>query len=158
MKHTPIVLLPLLLALAHFGGAQTLIYKDDLHEAGTRFVTRDVQIVSLEEKRVFVASTCKQFAGSSANVTVLLNNNPMWLPNAGIVNFYVVDDPAKPESAALCSNIQSGQAVPYCLVPHWNSTNDIYVIATAGRVFAVTFTMTIRISPKQSKKMTSNHI
>ncbi|XP_070551267.1 uncharacterized protein [Ptychodera flava] len=118
-------------------------------EIGTRYVTRSVATVLAEQRKVFAASTCGQFVGNSANITILLNNNPEWNPVKGVVYFYVVDDPKKSEDYAICHNHPAGKpAVPFCSVQHWNSSKDLFIVTTAGRVSAVSFTVNVQFRPK----------
>ncbi|XP_070551269.1 uncharacterized protein [Ptychodera flava] len=118
-------------------------------EIGTRYVTRSVVTVLAEEGKVFTASTCGHFVGNSVNITILLNNNPEWNPVKGVVYFYVVDDESKTEQEAMCHNHPAGKAaVPFCTIQHWNSSKDLFVFTTAGRVSAVSFTMNVQFRPK----------
>ncbi|XP_077985437.1 uncharacterized protein LOC144440067 [Glandiceps talaboti] len=136
------------LLIVYFANASTFVKNDDQVqiEVGTSYVTRDVQKPTPKEKKTFVASTCKQFIGDAVNVTLLLNSNPEWIARIGVVYFYVVDDPKKPESQALCTN--GNPARPYCFVDSWKSHNDLYIMTTAGDVNAISYTVNVQFISK----------
>ncbi|XP_070551257.1 uncharacterized protein [Ptychodera flava] len=137
----------LLLAYA-IAGSCGARYRTTTLEIGTRYVTRSVTTVLAEQRKVFTATTCGHFVGNAVNVTILLNNNPSWDPIKGVVYFYVVDEPTKAQSAAVCNNNASGKALPYCSVSQWNSSKDLFIVTTAGRVSAVSFTVNVQFQPK----------
>ncbi|XP_070551261.1 uncharacterized protein [Ptychodera flava] len=135
----------LFVAIAGSHGAR---YKPTTLEIGTRYVARSVSTLLPGQRKVFAASTCGQFYGNSVNITVILNSNPTWNPLMGVVYFYVVDDPSKAVSAAMCSNNASGIALPHCSVSHWNSKKDLFVVANTGAVSDVSFTVNVQFLPK----------
>jgi len=118
----------------------------------TKYITTEVQTVDQDETIVLIGHLCAQSKGMAVNVTVLLNNNPSWEPTFGVLRYYVVDDPNKGVSKALCNNYLKGRAVPNCVVPSWPSSNDIFIKGTAGQSAAISFTVDAEIFPKTSKQ------
>lgn len=61
----------------------------------------------------------------------------MWL---NVYKFYF-----QTEKDAFCNNTveATGKAGPYCIIPSWNSTNDLYLVAKAGDVGAISFSIDI---------------
>ncbi|XP_072049615.1 uncharacterized protein [Amphiura filiformis] len=117
----------------------------------TRYITTAISTLSQGESKTFIASLCQQFLGETVNSTVLLNNNTSWQPNMGVVYYYIVDDPSKTEKDALCSNTdEAGIPGPYCIVPHWPSTKDLYLKATAGEVAAISFSIHVDVDKDQN--------
>ncbi|XP_077985638.1 uncharacterized protein LOC144440209 [Glandiceps talaboti] len=122
---------------------------------GLRYMTAEVQTVFATQSTLYKASTCREHIGDAVNISIILNNNPLWDPNNGVVYFYVVDAESKKETDALCHNHVSGKpAVPYCTVSNWKSTSDLFVYAIAGRVQAISFTMNVIFTPKTAGQRT----
>ncbi|XP_077985485.1 uncharacterized protein LOC144440119 [Glandiceps talaboti] len=118
---------------------------------GMRYITTEVTTVYARESTIYTASTCGKHIGDSVNISMILNNNPLWVPDFGVVNFYVTDAESKNESKALCHNHGADKkAVPFCFVPNWKSANNLYVHATAGNVEAISFTMNVMFAPKKA--------
>ncbi|XP_072049619.1 uncharacterized protein [Amphiura filiformis] len=110
----------------------------------TRYITTTITTLSQGEKKTFIASLCEQFTGETVNATILLNNNPSWQPTIGVVYYYIVDYPTKTEKDALCNNTdEAGKTGPYCIIPKWTSTKDLYLKARAGNVAAISFSIDI---------------
>ncbi|XP_022084362.1 uncharacterized protein LOC110975837 [Acanthaster planci] len=106
----------------------------------SRYSTVDVQTFQQDESRVFIGRLCGQSVGDAVNVTVLLNNNPGWEPVKGVVEYFVID--SNYQEGVLCSNKDSnGYATPNCLIESWPNKYDIIVIATAGSVSGIAFTL-----------------
>ncbi|XP_072049621.1 uncharacterized protein [Amphiura filiformis] len=123
----------------------------------TRYITTTISTLSQGENRTFIASLCQRFFGTTVNTTVLLDNNPWWQPNRGIVYYYIVDDPLKTEKDALCNNTdKAGKPGPYCIVPNWTSTKDLYLKARAGEIAAISFSIDVDIKENTQNKKKVN--
>ncbi|XP_077985797.1 uncharacterized protein LOC144440311 [Glandiceps talaboti] len=122
-------------------------------EVEIQYITDKVQRAFVEQPTVYKASTCKKHIGDTVNITVTLFSNPLWSPLPGVVYFYVVDAEDKDSSKALCTNHEVGKpTVPYCTVPNWNSSNDLFVYARAGYVQDVSFGLSVEFIPKTEGK------
>ncbi|XP_072049622.1 uncharacterized protein [Amphiura filiformis] len=125
----------------------------------TRYITTSISTLSQGEEKTFIASLCggHQLLYDTVNATVLLNNNPSWLPQKGVVYYYIVDDPNKTAKDALCNNTdETGETGPYCVVPKWNSTEDLYIKARAGEVDAISFSIYVVIGYNATNKEEDN--
>ncbi|XP_077985689.1 uncharacterized protein LOC144440240 [Glandiceps talaboti] len=152
MKPVTLCTVVILVGFAAVRASDIKSLKTDLL-VGMRYMTSDVQTVFATQSTLYKASTCKKHIGDAVNVSVILNNNPLWDPNNGVVYFYVVDAESKNETQALCHNHVTGKpAVPYCTVSNWKSSTDLFVYAIAGRVQAISFTMNVIFTPKKMGK------
>ncbi|XP_022101353.1 uncharacterized protein LOC110984987 [Acanthaster planci] len=117
----------------------------------TNYITTEVQTLAQDASITFIGQLCEQYKGMGVQVTVLLNNNPDWDPSVGVLYYYVVDDPNKGSSAALCNNSPGGSPQANCTVKAWPSNGDIYIKGHAGQSEAISFTLSVVIRPKASK-------
>ena len=61
----------------------------------TRYITTEETTLLQSQSKVFTATLCNRFNGNIVNATVLLNNNPSWTPEFGVVDYYITDSPTK---------------------------------------------------------------
>ncbi|XP_022111516.1 uncharacterized protein LOC110990727 [Acanthaster planci] len=120
----------------------------------TNYITTEVQTLAQEAEITFIGQLCEQSKGFEVEVTVLLNNNPDWDPSVGVLYYYVVDDPNKGSSAALCNNSPGGTPQANCTVKAWPSNGDIYIKGHAGQSEAVSFTLSVTMKQKAGIKPT----
>ncbi|XP_022101370.1 uncharacterized protein LOC110985003 isoform X2 [Acanthaster planci] len=107
----------------------------------TKFTTTEVTTLSQNSTVNLIGFLCGQAKGNTVNVTVVLNNNPYWRLNQGVLYYYVVDSPSKGEADALCTNMNQGAPWAYCTVKSWPSLGDLYIKGRSGPVEAVSFSL-----------------
>ncbi|XP_072049617.1 uncharacterized protein [Amphiura filiformis] len=118
----------------------------------TRYITTATSTLGKGETKTFIASLCQQFSGETVNAAVLLYNNPSWQPAMGIVNYYIVNDPAKTQKDALCNNTdKAGKPGPHCIIQKWISRKDLYLKVIAGNVDAISFSIDIYLQKNTTK-------
>ncbi|XP_038065800.1 uncharacterized protein LOC119735921 isoform X2 [Patiria miniata] len=113
----------------------------------TKYITSEVQTLAQDASITLIGHLCEQSKGLGVQVTVLLNNNPDWDTSFGVLWYYVVDDPKKNSTAALCSNYPAGVPGANCTVKAWPSVSDIYIKGHAGQSEAVSFTIDVEVRP-----------
>ncbi|XP_038065640.1 uncharacterized protein LOC119735786 [Patiria miniata] len=107
----------------------------------TRYLTTEVTTLAQSEAVTLVGYLCGQAKGDNINVTMVLNNNPKWYVDFGVVYYYVVDSANKTEKDALCTNMNQGKPGPLCVVSSWPSAGDLYIKGKANLVGAVSLTV-----------------
>lgn len=129
-----------LLALFRGEGQPSLSTGQETVEPTIRYITPQVQRLDQDESAWYRGSLCGEGKGRVVNVTMLLNNNPGWDPLRGVVYFIVksTDDTDK----VLCSNKGSdGVLHSSCSIPYWPDAHDLLIVATAGPVSGIVFTL-----------------
>ncbi|XP_038065641.1 uncharacterized protein LOC119735787 [Patiria miniata] len=118
----------------------------------TRYLTTEVTTLAQGEAVTLVGYLCGQAKGDNINVTVVLNNNPTWFVDIGVVYYYVVDSANKTEKDALCTNMYQGKPGPLCVVNSWPSAGDLYIKGKANLVEAVSLTVDAERTRKVGKR------
>ncbi|XP_013409041.1 uncharacterized protein LOC106172750 [Lingula anatina] len=127
-------------------------------EAGTRYVTRELQAPVPGGKGSYIASLCNSFAGKDVVVSIVLERNPWWTVALGVVNFTVTAAPVSGslEATVLCQNWPADQPnpSPNCTVKGWNASNDLYLNTIASNVGDVSFSAIVDFAtPEESAKV-----
>ncbi|XP_022101355.1 uncharacterized protein LOC110984989 [Acanthaster planci] len=107
----------------------------------TRYLTTEVTTLAQNSTITLIGYLCGEGKGEMVNITVVLNNNPKWILDIGVLYYYAVDSPQKGKADALCTNMNQGAPWPYCTVKSWPSAGDLYIKGRTGPVAAVSFSL-----------------
>ena len=61
----------------------------------TKYITTEVTTLAQNSTVTLVGYLCGQAKGNAVNITVVLNNNPEWNIDKGVLYYYVVDSSNK---------------------------------------------------------------